>query len=159
MSDDRTGIKKILEFVTKKYKSQNINFDEVWLIYATNPFINKKTIINCKKIFKKKIAYKPTNALMTVTSYNYPVQWAQKLEKNNKLKPLFLKKILLNSQEITKTFCDAGIINIYKSKAITENLKVNYYPYKLQMHSSVDIDDVNDFNFAKKLLNRICLRI
>ena len=54
LSDDRTGIKKILEFVTKKYKSQNINFDEVWLIYATNPFINKKTIINCKKIFKKK---------------------------------------------------------------------------------------------------------
>ena len=47
-------LKKILEFVTKKYKSQNINFDEVWLIYATNPFINKKTIINCKKIFKKK---------------------------------------------------------------------------------------------------------
>ena len=43
-------------------------------------------------VFLQKIYKKIKNkALMTVTEYNYPIQWAQKIDKFGILKPLFKK--------------------------------------------------------------------
>ena len=68
-------------------------FDEVWLIYATNPFINKKIIKNCSEAIKLNNKNKSNkNALMTVSEYNYPLEWAAKIDRFGFLKNLFPKK-------------------------------------------------------------------
>ena len=77
----------------KKYNSKKEFFDEVWLIYATNPFINKKVIKNCSEAIKLNNKNKSSkNALMTVSEYNYPLEWATKINRFGFLNNLFLKK-------------------------------------------------------------------
>lgn len=153
LANDKVGIRDVLKYVVKKYKNNQIHFDEVWLIYATNPFVNKKTILNCLSAYKK-ISKKKNNALMTVTKYNYPINWAQILSSKKILKPIQLKNIKTRSQQLSNFFCDAGMINIYNKKNFTEKMKVNYFPFYIPLYSSVDIDNHQDFELAKRLFKK-----
>ena len=129
LANDSTVIKDVLKYVVSKYQSLNQNYDEVWLIFPNNPFIEKKTIIDCSKAFKK-INYKKNNALMTVTKYNYPVNWAQKLSLNNYLLPLDAFNLKTRSQDFNKIYCEAGMINVYSSKIFYSRMKTIYYIYE-----------------------------
>ncbi len=150
LADDKTGINQVLKYVVSKYYSLNQSFDEVWLIFANNPFITKKIIIDCSKAYKK-ISYKKNNGLMTVTKYNYPINWAQKLSANNQLVPLDKFNLKTRSQDFNKIFCEAGMINVYSDKIFHGKIKTKYFPFELPLHSSVDIDDIEDFQYAKIL--------
>ena len=150
LADDKTGLNKVLKYVISKYKSLNQIYDEVWLIFANNPFITKKILIDCSKEYKK-ISYKKNNALMTVTKYNYPVNWAQKLSSNNYLLPLDEFNLKTRSQDLNKIFCEAGMVNIYNNKIFYSKMKIKYFPFELPIYSSVDIDNIEDFKFAKIL--------
>ena len=150
LADDKVGLRKVLEYVVSRYEKINESFDEIWLLYATNPFITDKIIIECSETYKR-VPKKPNNALMTVTKYNYPLHWAQKLNKSNILKPLNKQKTKKKFQSFSKILCDAGMINIYKSKNFKSNFKTNYFAHEIPYHSSVDIDNNDDFEFAKKL--------
>ena len=153
LAKDNIGIRDVLKHVVKKYENNQIYFDEVWLIYATNPFVTKKIILNCLSEYKK-ISKKKNNALMTVTKYNYPINWAQTLSSKKILKPVNLKNIKTRSQQLSNSFCDAGMINIYNKKSFTEKIKVNYFPFHIPLYSSVDIDNFQDFELAKRLFKK-----
>ena len=53
---------------------------------------------------------------MTVTKYNYPINWAQKINDRNMLLPLNRDSLTKRSQKIGNSFCDAGMINVYSQK-------------------------------------------
>ena len=150
LADDKTGLNEVLKYVISKYKSLNQTYDEIWLIFANNPFITKKILIACSKEYKK-ISHKDNNALMTVTKYNYPVNWAQKLSSNKYLLPLDGFNLKTRSQDFDKIFCEAGMINVYSSKNFYSQTKIKFFPFELPMYSSVDIDNIEDFKFAKIL--------
>jgi len=150
LADDKTALSKVLKYVVTEYEYLNQNYDEVWLIFANNPFIVKKTLINCSKAYKK-ISNDKNNALMTVTKYNYPVNWAQKLSKKKYLIPLDDFNLKTRSQDFSKVFCDAGMINVYSNKCFKKELKTKYFPFELPLYSSVDIDNIDDFQLAQKL--------
>ena len=75
LSNEKVGLFEVMDYVIKEYKKRNLIFDQVWLLFTTNPFITKNNIIDCKKIFQK-ISSDKRNCLMTVTKYNYPIEWA-----------------------------------------------------------------------------------
>ncbi len=147
---DNVGLFDVMNFVVSEYKKKNYVFDEVWLLFTTNPFIKKKNILACKKIFKK-ISYNKKNSLISVTKYNYPLEWALKKERNKRLVPIQNKKIHLLSQKIKDLFCEAGMINVYSTKNLVNNFDNKYFPYELPLYESVDIDTIEDFKLAKKL--------
>ncbi len=153
LSNDFVGIHKVLKYVVKKYKKLNYNFDEIWLLYPTNPFINFSTIRECKRKFSN-INSKPENSLITVTKYNYPVKWAQKINNRNILSPINKHSLKIRSQKIENTFCDAGMINVYSQKIFEKNLKRKYFAFQIPIFSSVDIDNYSDFELAKKLFKK-----
>lgn len=150
LSGNIVGLHKVLKYVVEKFRKLNQNFDEVWLLYSTNPFINENILKKCKKAFNE-IKQNPENSLMTVTNYNYPLKWAQKVDSKNKLIPILKNNLKIRSQNTKNVVCDAGMINIYSGNLFTDNLKRKYFAYKLPYYSSVDIDDLNDFEFAKRL--------
>jgi N-acylneuraminate cytidylyltransferase len=150
LADDKTGLNKVLKYVVSKYKSLNQIYDEVWLIFANNPFITKKILIECCKEYKK-INYNNNNALMTVTKYNYPINWAQKLSSKNYLLPLDKFNLKTRSQDLIEAYCEAGMINVYSNKSFYVKTKLKYYPFILPIHSSIDIDTIEDYEFAKIL--------
>ena len=90
---------------------------------------------------------------MTVTEYNYPIQWAQKIDKFGILKPLFKKIQNTISQELVKYYCDAGMLAVYKPDSLKNIKNIKYLPFVINKYKSVDIDNMDDFNFAVKLKN------
>ena len=152
LADDKTVISKVLDYVVNKYKSLNQIFDEIWLVFPNNPFITRKIVIDCSKAYKK-INNNKNNALMTVTKYNYPINWAQVLGSNSQLLPIDNLSLKIRSQDFNKIYCEAGMINIYSNNLFHSKMKTNYFPFELPLYSSVDIDDIDDFKYAKILFN------
>jgi N-acylneuraminate cytidylyltransferase len=142
-----------MSYVVKKYLKLNMKFDEIWLIYATNPFITSKIILECNKIFNKNMKRK---ALMTVTKYNYPPEWALEIKNNGILKPSYPEKLKIRSQDLEEKYCDAGMVIAYPSNFFYKKnfVNLNYIPFILPLDESVDIDNIQDFNRAKKLLSK-----
>lgn len=152
LAGDKTPLAPVIEYVIKEYLNRNIFFNQVWLVYATNPFINKTIIQKCEIAFRQ-MQKSPQNALMTVTKFADPIYWAQSINKRGHLMPIFKNKLKIRSQDFTDSYCDAGMINIYHGEKFTKkiNKKINYYPFEVKGHKSFDIDTKEDFVIASKL--------
>lgn len=150
LSEAKVGLFEVMDYVIKEYKKKNLIFDQVWLLFTTNPFITKKNITDCKKIFEK-ISFDERNCLMTVTKYNYPIEWALKKNKKGNLISFQKKKIGFDTQNLKEAYCEAGMINIYSTKSLLNNLDKRYFPYEIPLCKSVDIDTLEDLELAKKL--------
>ena len=134
-----------------KYSDLGQKFDEIWLIFATNPFISKKII---KKAYKVYLKNKKRYSVITVTKYNYPIEWSMKI-KNGVLSPMFPELIAKDSKNTFKALCDAGMLVIYQNNFLkNKNKKTQYVPCILPLGDSVDIDDIEDFKLAEKLFKK-----
>ena len=148
ISKDNTPVSKVIRFVLKEFKKINEKFDEIWLVYATNPLIRNEYLKKANKIY---LNNKGKYSIISVAKYNYPNEWALKLNKKNKtLSPLFPKLIKKDSKKFSKKFCDAGMFVIYQKNFEKKFMRLKYLPFELPIWSSVDIDDMDDFNLARK---------
>ena len=148
LSQDKVGIQEVIEYVIKKYSGTGLKFDEIWLFYATNPFINTNII---KKAYSIYLKNKKKYSIMTVTKYNYPIEWSGFI-KNRKLKHIFPKLVSKDSKKTYKALCDAGMLVIYQNSFLKNmDKKIEYIPCILPLGNSVDIDDREDFRLAEKL--------
>ena len=84
---------------------------------------------------------------MSVSNYNYPIKWALSLSKKNKLKPINPRIKNLDNDVV----CEAGMFVIYQ-KNFFRKKKLIYKGYKIPIWDTVDIDTIDDFIMAKKLL-------
>lgn len=138
----------VLKFVLKKYKSLGCNYDEVWMLSACAPLINKNDLIKAaKKVKKNKI-------LISVTKYGAPIEWVFSMNKLNELSPFFVNKLNENSQNFKTQYHDSGSFAVFPSKII-DSKKINqkniYLGYELPRHRAVDIDNIDDWELTKKL--------
>ena len=54
LSNDKTPLISVIKHVVKMFQKKGQNFDEIWLIYATNPLINELILRKCARVFTKK---------------------------------------------------------------------------------------------------------
>lgn len=151
LSGDKVPISKVLESIVKKYEKNKLVFDEIWLLYATNPFINH---LYLKKAYKKYLQCKKKYSVMSVNKYNLPVEWAQYVNKKGILKPQNALKIKKDSKKLKSYYCDAGMFIIYQKNFIYENVKPNFIPFQVPWWESVDIDNIDDLTAAKHLFKK-----
>ena len=147
LANDKTPLKKVVDFTIKEYSNKNINFDEVWLFFITNPFLTTRHIKKAYKLYK---ANKKKYSIMSVSEYNYPIDWALIENKNSILKPLFKKNFKTNKKKI---YCEAGMFIIYQNDYLKNKNKLKYKPYKIPIWETVDIDTKDDLVLASKLKN------
>ena len=89
---------------------------------------------------------------MTISKFNKPVQWAQKINSRGYLEPISKKKLKVRSQDLIEYYYDAGMINIFSGKRFYDKLKnIKFYPYKINNGETFDIDTQEDFNLASKI--------
>lgn len=143
LSGDKVPISSVIRFVLKSFKKLNKAFDEVWLVYASNPFISAHHLRNAYKLYTSN---KSKYSIMSVSNYNYPIKWALSLDKKNKLKPINPKIKNIDNNEV----CEAGMFVIYQKNFLKK--KLIYKGYKIPIWDTVDIDTIDDFIMAKKLL-------
>ena len=146
LSKDNIPISKVVKYTLKKYKKLGKTFDEVWIFYVTNPFLKKSHIKNAYKIYKRN---KGKVSVMSVSNYNYPIQWALTVNKKNYLTPINFKNSKINKN---KVYCEAGMFVIYQKNFLNKNANIKYKPYIIPIWDTIDIDTIDDFKLAKKLL-------
>lgn len=151
LSDDNTGLIEVSKFVYNMYKKLKYEFDEIWIILPCSPFITIKDLNKIAKIISSRNA----NNVITVSEFTTPIEWAFKIDNNQKLTPI--KKSFFNkrSQDIDKKFYDSGNIIAFPIKnflSLKENLVLNNLtPLIIPKYRNVDIDDESDWKYAEFL--------
>jgi len=146
-SRDEVGMEEVVKFVINKYKKAKVNFDEIWLVYATNPFIKKKYLYEA---YKKYLKYNKQKTVLTVTKFESPIEKALNYKKKL-LHPIFPKKIKKRSNFFKPKFVDAGMFVIYQKDYFLKKSKKKIVPYNISNLESVDINDRSDLNRAEKI--------
>ena len=147
LSNNHAIIKSVIDdFISKVIvnKKENIN---IFILYPTSIFVDKKMIIKCSQILKK------TDYVTAVKKFPHPIQRALKFNKN-KLEPLNLKKKLMRTQDLEDYYYNSGQIDCFKLSAWIKNKmfhKMNAKFIILKDLESVDIDTPDDLKLAQKI--------
>ena len=153
LSNDQAIIKSVIDdFINKvilNKKKQKIN---IFVLYPTSIFVDKKLIIKCSKMLKK------TEYVTTVKKFPHPIQRALKYNKK-KLEPLDLKKKLMRTQDLPEYYYNSGQIDCFKLDAWLKKKifhRMNAKFIILEDIESIDIDTPSDLKLAYKIfkLNR-----
>ena len=114
-------------------------------VYPCCPLIEKKSILKSFKLLKTKKDF-----IFPLLAFPEPIEQALKLFSDNKLKYLLPKDSKKNTQFFSKKYYDSGQFytsTVYGWKSQKKTLK----GFVLPKYSTVDIDDIEDWNFAKYL--------
>ncbi len=152
LSDNKTPLFDVYNFVVNKYKQRGFLFDEIWAIMPCAPNLEAKDLKKISIFFRKQKVKRP---VLSVSEYKVPIEWAFNMEKSGKLVSVNKKFQLKRSQDIKKKYFDAGQFCVYPGEKFFKLnfIKKNYHyvGYKLPANKSIDIDDIEDWNLAEKL--------
>ena len=104
LSDDHTSTIPVIKNAIKWLEMNNEKVNAICCLYPTAPFIEESYIEEgLKKLIENNASYS-----ISVTSFPYPIQRAIKFTKNERLKMFFPENIDKRSQDLEKSFHDAG---------------------------------------------------
>ncbi len=152
LSSDKTPIYKVLINVVENFYKREINFKEIWCMMPCAPNIESIDLIKASNFYNKKKIKLP---VYSVSKYKVPIEWSNKLDKKNILRPINKKAQMMRSQDLRKKYYDAGQFYIFPGSKISKlNFKQNNflkYGYVLPFSKSIDIDDKEDWKLAEKI--------
>ena len=73
LSKDSIPLNLVLKDVLLKLEKRGEIFDEIWMVYACNPLLNKNNIIKANKQFQKTSKKYP---MMSMKEFEAPIEWA-----------------------------------------------------------------------------------
>ena len=150
LSNDSANLKSVIDdFLNKVILSQKTHKMNLFVLYPTSIFVDKKLIMKCNKMLKK------TEYVTTVKKFPHPIQRALKYYKK-KLKPINLKHKLMRTQDLEEYYYNAGQIDCFKIDAWLKKKMFHKMYAKfvlLNDFDSIDIDTSDDLKLAYKLFN------
>ena len=150
LADDYADTKSVICHAIEWLELNNIKPSIVCCIYATNPFLQSNDLIEAME----KCNIKKNGYVLSITSYDYPIERALTLNPNRELEPLNSKSILSRSQDLEEYYHDAGQFYIaYKEQWSKEESILNEtnIPIIIPRHRTQDIDSMEDWLLAEKL--------
>jgi CMP-N-acetylneuraminic acid synthetase len=155
-SSDKTTAIELLKYLVKDLEKKKFKFKNIVYLQPTSPFRNSLILDKAIKTYKKNLNIDSLISISEVES-NHPARM-KFMNKNNILIDNYYteKKEGLNKQELKKMYIRNGAIYIFKKK----NLKSatikgkKSYGFLMSGNQSINIDGVNDLNYAKFLINQ-----
>ena len=86
--------------------------------WQCSPLIESNDLKNASKLFRK---FNSKKIVLSITDYATPIEWAYSLKPNNKIDPIFPKKIKKSLKNISNKFHDSGSFVIYNSNFCISN--------------------------------------
>ncbi len=148
LSDDYTGTQEVISHSIKYLENQKLKFDYVCCVYPCSPFLQ---VNDLKKAAK--IAYTNDKFVFPVSEYSHPIQRAMHKSKNKDLHFINKKNVQMRTQDLKKTFHDAGQFYFAKKKTWISSKKMHSYSKGIVIPNwrTVDIDNTNDWIKAQKI--------
>lgn len=150
LADDVTPLMPVLKYVVDTYAQRGENFDQVCLIMATNPLVDSNDISGMVEMFEKNDSKSP---VLGIVEYPAPIEWAFECLTQGQLNPLEPGMFSIRSQDLVARHYDAGCLAIYPNLFVTASEgagdDMKYLGYKLPKYKGIDIDTIEDLQFAK----------
>ncbi len=150
LSGDFTPLIDVFRYVIKEYSKKGLEYDEAWSLMPCTPLIKCADLRKISSFYRNQILKKP---VLSLSKYKVPIQWAYKIEKNNKIKPINSRFHKIRSQDLSPHYFDAGQFVIFPIKFIksesTKKIIKSFRGYILPTEKAIDIDFEEDWKSAE----------
>lgn len=150
LSGDKIATQPVIIHAIEVLEKEYNYFPEfVCSIYPCNPFLKKKDLTDSfNMLIKKKSKF-----VFPVAEYSHPIQRALIFNNKNNLTPHNSKSSLKRTQDLKKTYHDAGQFcwGTSKNWKKVQNIHGNALGLKIPSWRVVDIDNLSDWKRAEKL--------
>lgn len=132
-------------------KEENIKISEFVILQPTSPFRTSNHIDEAIDLYKNKKA----DSVISFCPEHHPIMWHKYITATGKIKSIF-EGTIKNRQEEKPTYFPNGAIYIFKRELIEQELYYtdNSFAYIMDRKDSVDIDTIDDFEYAEFLLSK-----
>ena len=151
LSGDKTGTIEVVNHALNWFEKNFFVVDYVLIVYPTAIFLKSKDIKSAINKIKKD---KNCQCIFSASSFSYPVQRAFYLNSKKNVKMFQPKYYNSRSQDLKKSFHDAGQFYLCKSSVIRKKKNLLISNPKIIIvprYRSIDIDTFEDFEYAKKI--------
>ncbi len=154
-SDDFATTFDVIEEVLTEYGKINKTFNNACCIYSCAPFVTDKKLTEAFN----KLKNNQFDTVFPIMEYGFPIQRAVKLNKDDKLDMFNPEHLNTRSQDLEKSYHDAGQFYWMNVKTILEKKKLitdNTGAIVISELEGQDIDNLSDWKIAEmkyKLLN------
>ena len=151
-ADDHTPLFPVLRYVTETFAARGRHFEEVWLLMACAPLIEPEDLVGAARLYAEAHGQW---AVLSVTPYPVPLEWAYELEVNGRLFPVHPGKFAVRSQELGTKYYDTGSFCGFPAQRVLESTgpggDTGFVAYVLPRHKAIDIDTEEDWRLAEIL--------
>jgi len=155
LATDKASSFSALEDLIIKLSSLGRNYDYIVLLQPTSPL---RGSVSIEEAFDLLIV-NDANAVVSVTELEHPVEWAMELPVNNDMSSFIDKSICLlkkRSQDFPAKYLLNGAIYCGKTSIVLQEktfyVRDKIYAYKMPKKNSIDIDDIDSFEYAEYLM-------
>jgi pseudaminic acid cytidylyltransferase len=156
LADDHTPIMPVLKNVLQEYLGRGSEFQSVALLMACAPMITSDDLSGASALFD---VHHGRHTVIGVSEYPCPVEWAFRREPNGVLVPMQPGMFSVRSQDLTTAYYDAGQFCFMSSERVLSTdgpgSDQGFIGYPLQRHQAIDIDTLDDWQFAELLFKGI----
>lgn len=150
-SGDNAGSWDVVYEVLDRYVMLGRKFDSVCLLQPTSPLRNASDIIRGYNFFVEK----KCDAITSVCEVDHSPQFTMTLPEDNSLIEFRKKTTNVPRQKLKKYYRLNGAVYIRKIKYENDNvllLDKSEYAFVMERKNSVDIDTIDDFEYAEWLI-------
>ncbi len=144
LSDDFTGTTPVVRHAANWYSSQNKKLQNICCIYSTAPFVQAKYI----KMGFEQLEQQQADYVYSMTSFAFPIQRAQKMDKLGHPSPFYPEYMASRSQDLEDAFHDAGQFYWWTEQALNNGVKASKGVI-LPRYLVQDIDTLEDWQRAE----------
>ena len=152
LSSDKIGINEVINDVIKKSDfEKKIKF--ICCIMATSPFLKSKNLISADKLIRRK----KNNFVFSAVKISSKILRSFTIDKRGKLKMIDNKYYNINSQNLKKTYLDAGQFYFGKKSSWMKKKMIyskNSSIIEIAENGYADIDTPADWKRALKLIKK-----
>lgn len=150
-SDESLAIDTYIYTLERLKTDFSLNIESVVILQPTSPLRLVNDIDGAIDLFFEKKA----DSVISYTKEAHPISWHKHIDYDNKLISIFEDK-LLNRQDTKETFYPNGAVYVFQYSFLKER---NYYSDKsyafiMPREHSIDIDYIEDFEYAEYLLRK-----
>ena len=130
---------------------ENRVIDNFVVLQPTSPLRTNKHIDEAIALFKKKQA----KAVVSYCKEFHSIFWHKKIDSKGKVINIFEGDFSKNRQEIEETYFPNGAIYVFDKNYIFKAIdySTDCYAYIMDRKDSIDIDTIDDFEYAEFLMN------
>ncbi len=149
-TDEALSVDNYIHLISKLCENRNTEIGEFIVLQPTSPLRSYQDIDNAIKMFREKNA----DSVISYTKEKHPITWHKYLNSQNEFIDIF-NDDLKNRQDYRCSYYPNGAIYVFKTQIINKNIYYTdkSYAYLMSSRDSIDIDTIDDFNYAEFILS------